>query len=73
MTFLTQTNRHRVLGKIKRCKNVTNERTGKKITARDLSETEISNMPNKEFKVRIIKILTKIEKRVKYISKTLKK
>ena len=35
-----------------------------KITARDLSETEISNIPGREFKVMIIKILTGFETRV---------
>ena len=31
-------------------------------TVRDLSEREISNMPDKEFKVMIIKILNGLEK-----------
>lgn len=35
-----------------------------KITAKDLSKMEISNMPDREFKVLIIKILTRLEKRV---------
>ena len=40
-------------------------------TTRDLSETDLSYMPDKEFKVMIIKILTGLEKRVEDISKTL--
>ena len=35
-----------------------------KITARVLNETELSNVPNREFKVMVIKILTRLEKRV---------
>ena len=34
-----------------------------KTTARDLSEMEISNMPDREFKVMLIKILTGLEKK----------
>ena len=33
-------------------------------TARDQSKIDISNMPNREFKVMIIRILTGLEKRV---------
>ena len=40
---------------------VSNEITGK-ITARDQSKMEISNMPDGEFKVMIIKIFTGLEK-----------
>ena len=32
---------------------------------------EIGNMPNREFKVMVIKILTGLEKRVAYLSETL--
>ena len=42
-----------------------------KITARDLSQMDISNMPDRKFKVIIIKILTGLEKRVEDISETL--
>jgi len=42
-----------------------------KITARDLSEMEVNNMSNTEFKVMIIKTLTGLEKRVEDITKTL--
>jgi len=34
-----------------------------KATARDLSERDVSNMPDGEFKATIIRILTGIEKR----------
>ena len=43
------------------------------ITARDPSEMEISNMPDREFQVMFIKILTRLEKRVEIISETLNK
>ena len=42
-----------------------------KATARDLSEMDISNMPNGVFKTIIIKILTRLEKRMEDISETL--
>ena len=40
-------------------------------TARDLSEMVISSMPDREFKVMVIKILTGLEKRMEDISETL--
>ena len=42
-----------------------------KTTARELSEMDISNMPDKEFKVMVIKILTILEKKLEDISETL--
>ena len=42
-----------------------------KITARDLNDTEISNMPDREFKIVIIAVLTGFEKRVEDLSETL--
>ena len=44
-----------------------------KITARDLNETEISNIPDKEFKTTFIKILTGLKKTVEDLSETLHK
>ena len=44
-----------------------------KITARDLSEMDISNMADREFKVMVIKTLTGLKKRVENISETLRK
>ena len=44
-----------------------------RITTRDLSETEISSMPDTEFRIMIIKTLTGLQKRVEYISETLDK
>ena len=35
-----------------------------KITAIDMNKMEIRNMPDREFKVMVIKILTRFEKRV---------
>ena len=36
-----------------------------KITARETNEMDISNMPDREFKVMVIKILTGLEKLLK--------
>lgn len=38
------------------------EKKRKKTSVKELSETKINNMPHKEFKVKIIKILTDLEK-----------
>jgi len=44
-----------------------------KITARELNEMEVNNMPDREFKVTVIKILTGHEKRVENLNETFKK
>ena len=44
-----------------------------KIIARDLSKMEISNMPDREFKVMIIKVLTRLRKEWKTLMRPLKK
>lgn len=51
-------------------RNFSQMRKGEKALARDLSETDVSNMPDREFKVMIIKILTGFEKRVKAMNET---
>ena len=42
-----------------------------KVTASDLSETDISNMPDREFKATIIRIVTGIQERMEGIRKPL--
>ena len=42
-----------------------------KATARDLSETHLSNMPNGELKAIIINVLSGLERRMEDISETL--
>jgi len=42
-----------------------------KATTRHLSKTDKSNMPDREFKVMIIKILAQLEKRVEGLSETI--
>ena len=39
--------------------------------ARDLSETDTSNMPDKEFKVMIVRILPGLEKRIEDMNEAL--
>ena len=39
-----------------------------KITTRELNQTEVNNMPDGEFKVMVIKIVTGLEKRVEDLS-----
>ena len=56
--FLTQRNRRREVDKVRRKRNTSQMKEQDKITAGDLSETEMSNIPDTEFKVMIIKILT---------------
>ena len=44
-----------------------------KLTARELNKPGMSNMPDKEFKVMVIKRLNRLEKRVKDLNETLNK
>ena len=44
-----------------------------KTTARELNEMEINNMPDREFKVMVIKIFSGLEKRAEDLSETLNK
>lgn len=43
------------------------------VTARELNKTEVNNMPNRQFKVMVIEILTGLEKRMEDLSETLNK
>jgi len=54
MSFLTQRNTHKDLDKMRRQTNMSQMKAQDKITARNLSEMEISNMPDRKFKVMII-------------------
>ena len=69
--FLIHRNRHRELDNMGRQRNVSQMKEQDKTIARDLSKKDISDMPNREFKVQTINILTGLEKRVKDISNTL--
>ena len=42
-----------------------------KATARDLSEIDISNKPDKVFTAMIIRILTRLQKRMEHMTETL--
>ena len=78
MTFLVERNRHRDIDKMRRQRNMFQMKEQDKTIAKDLSETDKSNIPDREFnafffKVMIIKILTGFEKKVEDISETLYK
>ena len=62
LTFLTHRNRHRELDKMRTQKNMSQMKKQDQITARELNETETCNMPNREFKVLVIKIFTALGK-----------
>ena len=69
LTFLT----HRKIDKMRAQRIMVQMKEQDNITAGDLSKTQISNIPDTEFKVLIIKILTGLQKRVEDISETLNK
>ena len=58
---------------MKRQRNMFQIKEQDKITVRDLSEREVSYMPDPEFKVMIIKRHTGLQKKVDDISETLEK
>ena len=51
-------NRNRVLGKVRRQRNTFQMKEWDRIMARDLSEMELSSIPDRELKVTIIKMFT---------------
>ena len=52
-------------------RNSSQKKEQEKVRAKDLSETDISNMPDGEFKATIIRILAGLEKSMKNIRETL--
>ena len=56
-----------------RQRNISQIKEQDQTITRDQSEKDISNVPDRDFKVMIIKILTGLEKRVEDISETLTK
>lgn len=61
LTFLIQRKRHRDLDKIRRQRILSQMKEQDKATVRDLSERDISNIPDGELKKIIIRILTGLE------------
>ena len=55
---------------MRRQRNLTQKKEQDKATAGDLSKTDISNVPDGEFKATIIRIFTGLEKKVEDISET---
>ena len=47
---------------MRRQRNFSQMKEQEKFTVRDLSKIDVSNMPNRKFKVMIIRILTQLEK-----------
>jgi len=62
---------HKDLEKMRRQRNLSQMKEQDKVMAGDLSETDVSNMPDGEFKAMIIRILSRLEKRMVDISETL--
>lgn len=67
VTFLTHRRRHIELDKITRQRNRSQIKEKNKILTRNVSETDINNIFDKEFEVMTLKILTGFKKRVEYL------
>ena len=59
------------LDKIPRWRNLSQMKGKSKTMARDLSDTDISKMPDEEIKATIIRILTGLSKRIEDLNETL--
>ena len=59
-------NKHRESGKMKRQRNMFQMKEQNKTSERELNKKKISNLPDKEFKVMVIKMLTELGKIVDY-------
>ena len=68
---LPHINRPRDVDKMKRQGNLSQVKEQDKATVRVLSETNISNMANREYKTMITMILPRLEKRMEDMSETL--
>ena len=64
-------NRHRKSDEMERQRNIFQMKEQDQTTARDQNKVDVSNMPDREFKVMIIKIVSRLEKKVENISETL--
>lgn len=62
LVYLIHRNQHRELRKIMRQMNMFQTKEQDKISEKDLNKMKISDLPNKEFKITIIKILTKVRR-----------
>ena len=62
LTFPTHRNRHSDLDKMRRQRNLSQMKEQDKAMAGDLRETDINNIPDREYIVMVIKILTGVEK-----------
>lgn len=70
MTFLTCRKRYKELDKMRGQRSLFQMKEQNKAMGRDLSKTDVSNMPDVEFKVMIIRVLTGLEKRGEDVNET---
>lgn len=63
MQLIFLTHRHREADKIRRQRILFQMKEQDNITAEELSETDISSVPDSEFRIMIITILTALQKR----------
>lgn len=61
MAFLTHRNRHRKVDQMRKQKSKCHIKEQEKVIARELNDTEVSTMPDKDFKVIIIKTLIRLK------------
>lgn len=60
MVYIMHRNNHRELGILRRQRNMFKMKEQNKTSKKELSKMKMSNLPNKEFKIKIIKILTEL-------------
>lgn len=58
---------------MERQSNMLQMKEQEKSSEKELNETKLSNMPDKEFKIRIVRILTGLKKRMEELSETFNK
>lgn len=64
---------HRNRDKLRRQKNRFQIKQHDKTSEKELSEREISNLPNKEFKIRVVKMLPELGRRKDKLSESFSK
>ena len=63
MAYLTHRSKNREAGKMRRQKKTFQTREQDQTPEKDINKMERSNLPDKEFKVMVIKLLTKLRGR----------
>ena len=73
LTYLIHRYKHREVGKMRRQRNMFQIREHDTSSVKELNETEINDLPNQEYKLRVMRMLTDLGRRMDELSKNFNK